>query len=61
MLEDNFANLAAVDYAWGLHGRVLDLAAFRRKLSLVTKEDAARVARRLRHDTTYFLHGGGAD
>lgn len=57
MLEDNFSNLAAADFIWGLHGRELDLERFRERLREVTKDDVARVAQRLVHDTTYFLHG----
>ena len=57
MLEDDFANLSAVDFTWVLHGRELDLAGFRERMLSVTKDDIVRVARRLQHDTTYFLHG----
>ncbi|HLU49903.1 MAG TPA: pitrilysin family protein [Planctomycetota bacterium] len=57
MLEDNYSNLAAADYIWSLHGRELDLEAFRERVRAVTKDDVARVAQRLVHDTTYFLHG----
>ena len=57
MLEDNFSGLAEVDYVWGLHGRKVDLPAFRRKLPIISKDAITDVARKLEHDTTYFLHG----
>lgn len=56
MLEDNFAALAEVDYVWGLHGRRLDLPAHRERLERVGREQIVQVARKLQHDTTYFLH-----
>ncbi|MBI4604369.1 MAG: insulinase family protein [Planctomycetes bacterium] len=55
MLEDNFAALADVDFTWGLHGRPLDLVAFRERLRRVGRDDIVEAARRLRHDTTYLL------
>jgi predicted Zn-dependent peptidase len=57
MLEDNYSALAAVDYTWGLHGRPMDFVAFRERIQAVSKDDVARVAQLLVHDTTYFLHG----
>jgi predicted Zn-dependent peptidase len=59
MLEDNLGALAEVDFVWGLHGRPLDLEAFRRRLESVSKEAIISVARRLEHDTTYFLRSEG--
>ena len=56
MLEDNFSALADVDYSWGLHGRDLDLAGFRERLQNVSRERIVEAARKLEHDTTYFLH-----
>lgn len=56
MLEDNFSALADIDYVWSLHGRELDLPAFRRRLQSVTRGEIVEAALRLRHDTTYFLH-----
>ena len=56
MLEDNFSALADVDYVYSLHGREVDLDAFRRKLKAISKESIVDVARELEHDTTYFLH-----
>jgi len=55
MLEDNLAALADVDLVWRLHGRELDLLAFRKRIQQVTKEEVVEVARRLEHDTTYLL------
>lgn len=57
MLEDNFSALADIDHVWALHGRKLDLAAFRERLQRVKREEVVAVARKLEHDTTYFLHG----
>lgn len=57
MLEDNIAGLADTDYAWSLHGRNLDLARFRERLLSVSRDAVVEVARKLAHDTTYFLHG----
>jgi predicted Zn-dependent peptidase len=55
MLEDNLAALADVDFVWGLHGRPMDLLAFREKLRKVTRDDIVEAAGRIEHDTTYIL------
>jgi predicted Zn-dependent peptidase len=55
MLEDNLAALADVDLIWRLHGRNLDLTAFRERMRRITREEVVEVARRLEHDTTYLL------
>jgi predicted Zn-dependent peptidase len=55
MLEDNLGALADVDLVWGLHGRKLDLPAFRERLRGVDREAIVAAARRLEHDTTYLL------
>jgi len=55
MLEDNLAALADVDFVWGLHGRPMDLAAFRERLRNVTRDAIVETATRLEHDTTYIL------
>jgi predicted Zn-dependent peptidase len=65
MLEDNLPLLCAVDLIWRLHGRPLDLAAFRARLAAARKDEIVEAARRLRLDTTYFLTaeaaGAGGD
>jgi predicted Zn-dependent peptidase len=55
MLEDNLPALGDVDLTWRLHGRRLDLPAFRQRLRAVRREDVVAAARRLEHDTTYLL------
>jgi len=55
MLEDNLAALADVDFVWGLHGRPMDLPAFRERLRKVTRDDIVEAAGRIEHDTTYIL------
>ena len=55
MLEDNLPLLGEVDFVWGLHGRRLDLAAFRQRLRAVDKDAVVEAASRLAHDTTYLL------
>ena len=55
MLEDNLGALGDVNFVWGLHGRELDLVAFREKLCGVKKDEIVEVAQRLKHDTTYLL------
>ena len=55
MLEDNYSGLAEVDFVRGLHGCSMDLPAFREKLTRVSRDEIVDVARRLKHDTTYFL------
>jgi predicted Zn-dependent peptidase len=57
MLEDNIDALIEADFVWSLHGRPLDLEAFRRRITAVTRGDIVEVARRLQHDVTYLLHG----
>jgi predicted Zn-dependent peptidase len=55
MLEDNSGALADVDFFWNLHGRKLDLLAFRERLQKVSKDEIVEVAQRLELDTTYLL------
>jgi predicted Zn-dependent peptidase len=55
MLEDNLPLLGEVDFIWGLHGRRLDLDAFRNRLRAVDKDAVVESASRLVHDTTYLL------
>lgn len=55
MLEDNLSALGDVDFVWSLHGRKLDLAAFRERIRQVSRDEIVAVARKLAHDTTYFL------
>jgi predicted Zn-dependent peptidase len=55
MLEDNLSALADVDLIWRLHGRELDLMAFRERIARVSKEEVIEAARCLEHDTTYLL------
>jgi predicted Zn-dependent peptidase len=55
MLEDNLGALADVDFVWGLHGRKLDFSVFRERLQKVKRAEIVEMARRLAHDTTYFL------
>lgn len=56
MLEDDFSSLAEIDHVWRLNGRTLDLLALREQLAGVRREQIVEVARKLKHDTTYFLH-----
>jgi len=55
MLEDNLGLLGDVDFIWSLHGRQLDLTAFRERLKRVTRDEIVAAARKLEHDTTYLL------
>lgn len=55
MLEDNFSALAEADFVRSLHGCSLDLPTFRKKLEQVPRGAIVEVARKLQHDTTYFL------
>jgi predicted Zn-dependent peptidase len=55
MLEDSLGALADVDFVWGLHGRSLDLLAFRERVRRIGLDDVVAVARRLQLDTTYLL------
>jgi predicted Zn-dependent peptidase len=55
MLEDNLGALADVDFVWGLHGRSVDLLAFRDRLRRVSREEIVEAALRLELDTTYLL------
>jgi predicted Zn-dependent peptidase len=55
MLEDALPSLCEVHFVWGIHGRTLDLEAFRKRLLAVSRDDIVEAARRLQHDTTYLL------
>jgi predicted Zn-dependent peptidase len=55
MLEDNLGALGDVDLVWRLHGREVDLLAFRERLRRVRRDDIVHAARSLQHDTTYLL------
>jgi predicted Zn-dependent peptidase len=55
MLEDNLGALADVDFVWRLHGRTVDLPAFRERVRRIRVDEVVDVARRLELDTTYLL------